>query len=225
MQEEMRSYQGPYPVLPARWWNEEALATSTLSRSRDSLKPSHKSGLPQATFCVLGYVSKHWSPPMYLPYLLPLYAEAQEVPSCFAVALKLRCPDTRCALCCLIWHCQALLPTCCTHTHTHSPAKLLIKCDWSTFKCLYWPALTLINVSKKSEVPAHWRWSLASDKWFLMLYHILFGSTPSASISVASGKSRAAPAPSSRTWATGLFWKIRNERTWSESIERKAECC
>lgn len=130
-----------------------------------------KSGLPQATFCVLRYVSKHWSPPMYLPYLLPLYAEAQEVPSCFAVALKLRCPDTRCALCCLMWHCQALLPTCCTHTHTHSPAKLLIKCDQSTFKCLYWPALTLINVSKKSEVPAHWRWSLASDKWFLMLYH------------------------------------------------------
>lgn len=51
MQEEMRSYQGPYPVLPARCWDEEALATSTLSRSRDSLKPSHTAWDLLFTFC------------------------------------------------------------------------------------------------------------------------------------------------------------------------------
>lgn len=102
-----------------------------------------------------------------------------------------------------------------THTHTQSPSKLLIKCDWLTFKCqhksLCWPALTLI---KKPKAPARWRWRLASDEWFLLLYHVLFGLTPLDSVPVAQVDNRTAPAPSSRNQEWKSFLRERREKSW-----------
>lgn len=115
------------------------------------------------------------------------------------------------------------------HTHTINPSKLLIKSGWLTFKCqhqsLFWAALTMINLSKKTKTPACGRWSLACEDSFLMLYHVFFGLKPLDSVPVVQVDGRTASAPSLRhqEWKS-LFRKHREKSpqiVWDHGMTEK----